>query len=212
MYEFKDPAGRGRAATIAVMIWLALDVAFTLSCLMTISALGGLGEASPSVELADQVAVVTGLALLVTNITTIVLVARWIMRVNANAHSLSDDMTITPGWAVGWFFIPIATYWKPFQAMRETWQASVAPHDPLSVQLPAVMRWWWGLWIVTMILGNLSFRLSMSATTAEALIAASWIDVATFGLDVPLAFSLITMISRLNELQARGPDYAETFA
>lgn len=30
----------------------------------------------------------------------------------------------TPGWTVGWFFVPIANFWKPYQAVREIWWAS----------------------------------------------------------------------------------------
>jgi hypothetical protein len=212
MYEFHDPSGRGRLASIAVLVWLAADLASACGSLMIIAALGGLGASSVAPETADSVAGMSSIALLAATLITMVLVSRWIMRVNANAHSFSDSMSITPGWNVGWFFVPIATFWKPFQGLRETWQASTDPHDPLSVPVPAVMRWWWGLWLVTSILGNISFRLSLGATTADTLIAASWIEVLSFAIDVPLAVVLIAMIRRFDELQKRGPDYAETFA
>ena len=47
-------------------------------------------------------------------------------RANYNARQLgAADMRFTPGWAVGWHFIPIAWFWKPYQAMTEIWRASV---------------------------------------------------------------------------------------
>lgn len=121
-------------------------------------------------------------------------------------------MTITPGWNVGWFFVPIATLWKPFQGLREAWQASVSPNDPGSVAVPVLMRWWWGLWLLTSVLGNISTRLSFGATDAGTLLTASWIDVVSFAVDLPLTLVLIRMIRNFDTLQARGPDYAETFA
>jgi hypothetical protein len=153
-----------------------------------------------------------GVALLVATLSSIIFVARWIMRVNANAHSMSDSMTVTPGWNVGWFFIPVALLWKPFQGLREAWQVSVSPHDPTSVAVPPLMRWWWGLWLVSNVLGNVSTRLSFGKADAASLIASSWIDIATLAIDIPLAIVLIRMIQRFDDLQARGPDYAETFA
>lgn len=32
--------------------------------------------------------------------------------------------TMTPGWAVGFYFIPIALIWKPFQGMSQIWSAT----------------------------------------------------------------------------------------
>ena len=213
MYEFRDPNGRGRAAIIAVLVWLAADFAFTISSGLMIATLNSLGSGTgPAPETADAVAGITSIAMLVAMLISIVFVSRWIMRVNANAHSLSDSMTITPGWNVGWFFVPVATLWKPFQGLREAWQASVSPHDPGSVPVPALMRWWWGLWLATSIIGNISFRLSLNANDVGTLIAAHWLDVASFFIDIPLSVALIMMIRRFNELQKHGPNYVETFA
>jgi hypothetical protein len=47
-----------------------------------------------------------------------VLVGVWIYRANANAHALGGDLSVSPGWAVGWFFVPIACLFKPYLAMR----------------------------------------------------------------------------------------------
>ena len=213
MYEFRDPSGRGRVAIVAVLVWLAADFAYTISSGLTIAALNSLGSGTgPAPETADAVARITSIVMLVAMLVSIVFVSRWIMRVNANAHSLSESMTITPGWNVGWFFVPVATLWKPFQGLRETWQASVSPHDPASVPVPALMRWWWGLWLATSILGNITMRLSSGTPDVGRLLAASWLDVVSFAVDVPLTFLLIRMIRRFNELQAHGPNYAETFA
>jgi len=213
MYEFKDPGGRGRAAIIAVLAWLAADLVYTIGAATTIAALNGAASGTgPAPETADMITGAGGVALMVATLGSIIFVARWIMRVNANAHSLSDSMTVTPGWNVGWFFIPVALLWKPFQGLRETWQASVSPHDPTSVAVPPLMRWWWGLWLVSNALGNVSTRLSFGKADAASLIASSWIDIATLAIDIPLAIVLIRMILQFDDLQARGPDYAETFA
>lgn len=44
----------------------------------------------------------------------------WIYRVSYNSRILSsENMRFGPGWAVVWFFIPIANLWKPYQVLKE---------------------------------------------------------------------------------------------
>ena len=64
----------------------------------------------------------------------------WIYRASWNARLIQPYAArISPGWAVGWYFIPVANLWKPLEAMRQTW-AAVLPPSPL-------VGWWWALWL-----------------------------------------------------------------
>jgi hypothetical protein len=74
----------------------------------------------------------------------------WIHRSHRNLSAFgAQGLTFTPGWAVGWWFIPIFNLFRPFQIVREIWQASDpgmpagaawrrAPSSPL-------IGWWWGV-------------------------------------------------------------------
>lgn len=78
-----------------------------------------------------------------------ILAAVWIYRAAANARALgAPDLTISPGWAVGWYFIPIANCWKPYQAMREIWQASARLQPRPDAAKTALLRTWWALWLL----------------------------------------------------------------
>lgn len=105
------------------------------------------------------------LAVLLANfaafIGSVIAVAMWIHRAHANLHEAGyEPLTFTPGWAVGWYFIPIANLFKPFQAMRELWTTSLGVSDSYSASAPGNLSLWWGFWIVGNILGNVSTRLS----------------------------------------------------
>ncbi|WP_322964484.1 DUF4328 domain-containing protein [Sphingomonas fuzhouensis] len=50
----------------------------------------------------------------------------WVYVINRNAQQWSDAMTIGPGWNVGWFFVPVASLWKPFDGIRESRNVSIA--------------------------------------------------------------------------------------
>jgi len=207
----ENPTGRARLAIIAVIVWLVADAVYSLSGVLVLSALGALGTPLISAGGADDATGIASVVMLVTMVAAVVFSARWILLVARNAHRFSDAMTISPGWAVGWYFVPIANLWKPFQAMREIWRASVNPSDPQSVAMPGFMGFWWALWVTTSILSNLSGRLSMDEAP-DALMASAWLDIASFVCDMPLAWLFITLIRRLTDVQLRGQHYSETFA
>ncbi len=136
-------------------------------------------------------------------IVCFVLVGRWIYRTNANAHLLSGDMTITPGWAIGWYFVPFANLVKPYQGMKETWLASHEAGGLHEETETALLPWWWGLWLVTNILGNISMQITLRADgfDAPSSQAVRLIDLAAAALNVPLCLILIRLMRRLARAQ-----------
>lgn len=61
------------------------------------------------------------------------LILKWIYQANQNVRFLgAKNMEFTPGWSIGFYFIPILALWKPYQAMKEIWKAS---HNPQNWQL-----------------------------------------------------------------------------
>ena len=90
------------------------------------------------------VAVIVGWVDLVLVIVTVTTFLLWVYRSNENLRALSgESMTFTPGWSVGWYFIPIVCLWKPYQVMKEIWNVShksktVMYRDAKSVAKPRV--------------------------------------------------------------------------
>jgi hypothetical protein len=123
---------------------------------------------------------VLGITYLALFIVTVVAVSIWTYRANANARALgAGDMTFTPGWAVGWYFVPIASLWKPYQAMVEIWRASRNPADwQNETGTPALPRWWL-FWIIAGFAGNFALRHSQSASTLDQLTTSTWAYIVT---------------------------------
>ena len=197
-------------ATIAVAIWLAADLGVAISGGLIIAGLGGTGAiwSQAALQRVDSFTAIAGLVFMVAYLGSVIFVARWIYRASENAHTLSDELTISPGWAVGWYFVPFAALFKPFRAMRETWQVSLAPDHPDSVEVPQSMQVWWGLWILTNVLGNISFRLALRAKSTDDFILGGWIDIITFAVDVPLAVLLIMLMRQISANQRSIVDTA----
>lgn len=105
----------------------------------------------------------------------------WIHRANRNLSSLGvARRQFTPGWSVGWWFVPFAHLVQPFRVVREIWAGS-DPHngaDDLTRRTPStapILGFWWATWIVAELASNVGRRWgadnninsSMSATKIQ---------------------------------------------
>lgn len=74
----------------------------------------------------------------------------WIYRAHENLPALGTmNPKIALEWAVGWWFIPIWHLFRPYQVVREIWDASdpgVSGQDELGVgSASALLGWWWAM-------------------------------------------------------------------
>jgi len=82
---------------------------------------------------------------------TILVFLFWVYRASTNIHALSNKvLKFSPGWAVGWYFIPVFNFFKPLQSMREIYLASLGKH--LNESAPLVSNWWYA-WIFYYLIG-----------------------------------------------------------
>jgi len=64
----------------------------------------------------------------------------WIHRATGNLRVFTDSrMRSSANWAVGWYFIPIACLFKPYESMMDIWLAS---HGDEPRQVWPVRLWW----------------------------------------------------------------------
>ncbi|MBV9993069.1 MAG: DUF4328 domain-containing protein [Alphaproteobacteria bacterium] len=135
------------------------------------------------------------------------LVLRWIWRSNKNLWASGVAMENTPGWAVGWYFVPFANLWKPYQAMREIWQQSLREEAHSNGPLP----WWWAFWLATNIAGNLSFRLSLSQDVS-LLVLSNIAGLVSAAADIGACIMLLRIVARVTGAQRNLPAVTETFS
>ncbi|HLP13417.1 MAG TPA: DUF4328 domain-containing protein [Flavobacteriales bacterium] len=64
-------------------------------------------------------------------IAAIVFVCMWFYRAHLNNHYAGINyLKYSPGWCVGWFFIPFVQLVMPFLTTREIWKASASINSP----------------------------------------------------------------------------------
>jgi hypothetical protein len=188
MGDFRNPAGVTRLA----IILLLADLAFGLlgALLRFVDRVpGGPGDVVAVVELAILIA-------------CLIVVGRWIYVANANAHGFAtEEMSISPGWAVGWFFIPLANLVKPYEGMKETWRASHNAAGLFEEAESPVVGWWWGLWIANGIVGWVGMQLARGPVMLDA---AYYFDLAGAVLNAALCAVLIRLMRRLAATQVQA--------
>lgn len=126
----------------------------------------------------------------------------WIYRASFNARQLgAEDMQFSPGWAVGWYFIPFLNLWKPYQAMKEIWQASANPANWRAESIPSLLGWWWLFWVASNLVANASFRMSLRAKEMDALLAANVVTLVSDVLEIPLCLIVLALVGRIHRMQ-----------
>lgn len=150
----------------------------------------------------DAQAQAVGLGYLAAFVVTALVSGTWIYRASWNASQIQPSKDrITPGWAIGWFFIPILAFWKPYRAMVQTGNSSADPQGDIDESPPGYVTLWWGLWVVTNIVGNLSFRLSNRAETIEDFRLIKTIDLVTAPAAIVTALLFMRLIKTITAAQ-----------
>lgn len=197
--DFRDPTGLTRWTRVSLYAFLAISLISVWTDVGDLRGVGG--EGSPTGF--PLFAVLRALAMMAIALINAILVLTWIQHANHNARHLgATDMKYTPGWAVGWFFVPIAWFWKPYQAMKEIWRASANPADWRREQASPLLHWWWALWIVPFWGGdivNWAVGRTLDAADVETLEATT--SLVSNILDVPLVFVLLAIIGAVNRMQ-----------
>jgi hypothetical protein len=202
--DFRDPATLTQWLKVLLVLSLLLDFIATVSGMMELALLRSLqnetftGDFAAAATSNDNRQQAIGVAQFALFVVTDIVFLTWIHRVNRNARALgAEGMRFTPGWSVGWFFVPIMNLWRPFQVMREIWQASAQPGNWRAVQAPPLLGWWWAMFLGRQILGQIGHRLSDSIRSVDDAVLASVIttlsDISAMALDV-LAFVLVGKI------------------
>lgn len=135
-------------------------------------------------------------------ITTVILFVMWIYRANLNVRQLgAKNMKFTPEWSVGYYFIPFLNFWRPYQAMKEIWQASKNPATWQSVERGAILPWWWLFFIVAGMLGNASFRSSLDANKISELLTATGVTIASDVVSIPATIIALILVKQIYDMQ-----------
>lgn len=164
IFTWKDP----RAATLAVKGMMAFDIAWIVLGLVIESVWGNLGHlaAVPASNLGNETLPLIAFgALSFGLLLNLPVVVWWIIRASRNAHVLKGrPLESSPIFAaLWWYIIPIASLYKPVQAMAEIWDESASSRERRSRN-----KWLLAVWWPALLITGVSAKLSGMDEIAEA--------------------------------------------
>ena len=149
-------------------------------------------------------------ATLLLRIATLITFGRWIVLAHRNLVPLGASyLEFRPGWAVGWFFIPIGNLWKPYQAMKALWQNSHSVAKPELQDTTWLLPTWWTLWLISAFVGSAVNRMTLRAKTIEDFVVSTEMTIVNIAVELPLYFvaaALLGQIWRAQQVQREHPE------
>lgn len=153
--QAKPLEGRLKFLTYSVFLYIAIMVfsmlLMVISLYLFITVDSGNFEVTPMLQVMNDFIIIGGNYLPAISIGISLLCAvaylMFVYRSMNNLHlSNARNLSTSPGWAVGWTFVPIVNLGMIFNVMKQIWEAS---HDPErgNVSAPMTLALWWGCWL-----------------------------------------------------------------
>lgn len=205
-----DSLTRKLRLALQIFIGIAVLYAFQLALYaLVIGRLEGgqntlLDSRQAEAEFQDLISAVVAILYFLGFATCCIISIFWIIRAhNRVRQAVAEPLPIRPHWAVIWFVVPIFSLWKPFAAMKQLWQASENPKSWTSVQPPGILSLWWFLYIVSNVLGTITYRLGAKANTLEELYQLSIVELIFVPVDIILPIVYLKIVTRIADMQAK---------
>ncbi len=206
--------------TGSFVVYLAADAYIMVMSLEGLDVIGTLqsgGDVSPGRLLAlgdklQNLSTVMYGALLVT----IVAFCMWTYRVASNAAAAFGARTpVTPGWAVGYYFIPFINMWRPYQALGDVWRGSDpkgGEDDSRFASIAAPLPWFFITWWLTWLASRLVERIAISKfesveTFVDTAGGFRWLMIAA-GIDIVAVVLCLMVTWKLTHRQDRRAEGA----
>lgn len=209
-----------RAKTAIIFIWIVvgLEMVQLVSSYFQYSLLRDAANGSyishSAAEANDMRERLLGIAGLIIYIISGITFIQWFRRAYFNLHTKVSNLEFTEGWAAGAWFVPITNLYRPYRIMQELFKETLillkgnsekAETDPDS----SIIGWWWALWIINGIAGQVSMQVSLRTQTVDGLTISTVASMVGSVLMVPLAILTVKIIndySRLEEQMVALPD------
>ena len=146
----------------------------------------------------SRVAIVGGLYTIFI-FSSFFLIGRWFFVSTKINHLLGiKELNISPGWSVGWYFIPFANLVMPYRSLKETFKASFNSEEWQNNRVPYDFPIWWATYLIGNVISYFSIRMywALGETyTYEQLNQLSYIDIVA---DVLLIVNAIFLLRIIN--------------
>ena len=216
-YTVKDVAGLARWIRWLLIADIVIGAAAIVSGLMEYKFLSdiqaGVHSDNPDImalaEANDLRQMAIGFTQIGLFIVAGILTLIWLYRINANLRATGvNDLRYTPGWSIGCYFIPLLNLWAPFQAMKENWKASGDPLNWRTQETPAILGWWWFLWLLNSVLSTAAYRFADRAGEIDTLLQSNILTNVSTAAGIALSLVFLKIVAYLTRRHIDGRAYS----
>jgi Domain of unknown function (DUF4328) len=127
-----------------------------------------------------------------------ILVVTWLYRTYTSDRVDPAELKHSRGWVIGAGFVPVLSWWRPLQIVRDLWWAATPEPDrakglPGQRSIPWRMVWWWASWLSMNLLGWVWLQATLSADELQGLFTAFLLDAVSDGVTVVSALLAIAV-------------------
>jgi hypothetical protein len=226
MTSFRSPRALAVAVTVVLGARLALSLGEAIGLVMRLRVLDDItarrltaqGDIAAAARLGDSVVQLTAAGSTVALVAAYGLAGMWIYRAAVNVRALgARGLDVSPGWAVGFYAVPILSLFRPLQAMSEIWRASHSPRSWKGESAPPLLGFWWTGWIATNLGGGLVGAMARAdANTIEGLTSLNRWVLGHVVVDAVAVALFLAVVWRITRAQAASrymvEEVAKTFA
>lgn len=175
------------------------------------------GDVATAAQASDGLVALAALLFVVSLVLAYIVAGFWIYNAACNVRALgARGFQNSPGWAVGWYAVPLMSLFKPFQAMEEIYQASASPARWQGLETPVLLRFWWGAWLLAGITGYVVAIVARTTTDIPGLIGATQFQLIDIAVDLVASALFVIIVWRIFRAQAnvrlRIGDVAQVFS
>jgi hypothetical protein len=141
----------------------------------------------------------------IVNIISAVTFIQWFRRAYFNLHSLVPNLTFTEGWAAGSWFVPMISFFRPFQIMVELYNKTIEKLEERKLIENqnfdiSFLKLWWALWILVFVIDLKRLVISRS-DMIDSLKQNTIIDMFQCLVYIPLSLLTIKVIKEYSNFE-----------
>jgi len=213
----QDPSSLTKFLKVMLVVYFTMSFISLVSDIMQLELLNSFSFSQTQADENDTRQRVIGISYIVIFVITGIIFLKWIYRANVNCRGFIDNLSrdetglirkripeFTPGWSIGYYFVPFLNLYKPYKAMKEIFAISENPKNWYNIKVTdKTLIYWWALWLITKSLSQLSFRLSLKAATIEALQNSTTVSIISEILALILSVVCINLVSKVFSKQEK---------
>jgi len=192
---------RAKLAQLFIWIVMVLDIISIFSSYLQYNLLKSLqnnevvtGQMLNSNDTREQI---IGVLYIIIYIISAVIFIQWFRRAYYNLN-IRTNCNHSEGWAAGSWFVPIISWFRPYQIMKEMWNKTAdlinSKTSGYAVNSTLIIGLWWSLWVLSNYIGKYVLKSAFKAETIENFINNTIGDVAISILGIPLAILTVMII------------------